>query len=212
MKFWDINYVGPDEIFSFYGYTEIAVRLRVNSVYLEVTGYKYVEFPDGTKIKFNNIQDVFQNTLMGVCHHILYGKMVFEDDKNQLTGIMDIGEDRYKPKDCLTGHIEHNGKKVCEKIEGTYMGYTDFEGQRYFDVRHMNILEQEDLPLESKDPLCLDSDSRRRCDLSELLNGNVDVAQSNKHLLEVDQRRDRKLREKAAARRKNGGPKIVYPD
>ena len=54
-----INYVGPDEIFSFHGYTEIAVRLRVNSVYLEVTGYKYVEFPDGTKIKFNNIQDVF---------------------------------------------------------------------------------------------------------------------------------------------------------
>lgn len=62
-------------MFSFSGYTEIAVRLRVNSVYLEVSGRKWVEFKDGTKIKFNNIQDVFQNTFMGVCHHILYGKL-----------------------------------------------------------------------------------------------------------------------------------------
>lgn len=46
-------------MFSFYGYTEIAVRLRVNSIYLEVGGTKYVEFKDGTKIKFNNVQDVF---------------------------------------------------------------------------------------------------------------------------------------------------------
>lgn len=52
-------FVGPDDSFKFYGYTEIAVKLRVNSVYLEVTGWKYVEFPDGTIIKFNNIQDIF---------------------------------------------------------------------------------------------------------------------------------------------------------
>ena len=193
-------------MFKFYGYTEIAVRLRLNSIYLEVTGWKECLFKDGTKIRYTPIKDIFQNIFMGTCHHILYGNIVFNDEKNDLKGYMNIGEDRYKAKDYFTGHIEQNGKKVCKSVEGTYMGHCDFDQERYFDVRYMNILEQVDLPLDSKEPLCLSSDSRNRPDLSELSNGNLDVAQNNKGLLEVDQRRDRKLREKAATRRKNGGP------
>lgn len=113
---------------------------------------------------------------MGVCHHILYGKIQFDDDTNGMTGIMNIGEERGKAKDYFTGYIEQDGQTVCQNIEGTYMGYTDFEGERYFDVRHQNVLEQEDIPLDSKEPLCLQSDSRNRCDLRELFHGNVDVA------------------------------------
>lgn len=157
------------------------------------------------------MQDIFQNVLMGQCHHILFGDFEYKDEKNGVTGIMNVGNVKGRPKDYFDGYIEQKGKKVCKKIEGTYMGYADFDGERYFDVRHMNILEQQDLPLDSREPICLQSDSRRRIDLTELLNGNVEVAQHNKHQLEVDQRRDRKLREQAALRRKNGGPKIVYP-
>lgn len=93
-----------------------------------------------------------------------------------MQGILNIGEEKGKAKDYFTGYIEHNSQKVCQDIEGTYMGYTDFDSQRYFDVRHQNLLEQEDIPLDSKEPLCLQSDSRNRCDLNELLNGNIDVA------------------------------------
>jgi hypothetical protein len=74
----------------------------------------------------------------------------------------------------------------------------------------MDTYELLDLPLTSKEPLCLHSDSRNRIDLVELYAGNTDVAQENKTTLEVLQRKDRKLREQAAKRRAKGGKKIVY--
>lgn len=90
-----------------------------------------------------------------MCHHILYGKVQFEDEKNNMEGVLNIGEEKGKAKDYFTGYIEHNNQKVCQNIEGTYMGYTDFDSKRYFDVRHQNALEQEDIPLDSKEPICL---------------------------------------------------------
>lgn len=79
---------------------------------------------------------------MGMCHHILFGNIEYKDEKNGMTGYMNIGDIKGRPRDYFTGHIEHNGKKACKRIEGTYMGYADFDGERYFDVRQMNILEQ----------------------------------------------------------------------
>ena len=66
---------------------------------------------------------------------------------------------------------------VCSKIEGTYMGYMDFDGERLFDIRQTELdCEAKPLPLESKNPLCLESDSRHRPDLQELLANNTDIA------------------------------------
>jgi len=91
------------------------------------------------------------------------------------------------------------------------MGYFDFDGERLFDIRHIeDDNAQSPVPLESKRPLCLQSDSRFRNDLQELFNGNNEQAQDNKHLLEVDQRKDRQLRAAAEKRRAEGGKKIVY--
>ena len=154
--------------------------------------------------------DTFGNSLFGTCHHIVHGKVVFRDEKNQLTGVLDVGSVRNRPRDCFEGWIEKDGVKVCERITGTYMGHADFDGERYFDIREMDNYELTDLPTWSKDPLCLASDSRKRLDLVELHNGNKDLAQENKHALEVVQRKDRKLREAAEKRRKEGGAKIVY--
>ena len=76
------------------------------------------------------------------------------------------------------------------------MGHMDFDNERLFDIRCLETdLAQLPLPLESLEPLCLQSDSRHRSDLQELHAGNTDTAQENKHLLEVAQRKDRKLRE-----------------
>jgi len=54
------------------------------------------------------------------------------------------------------------------------------------------------------------SDSRRRPDSINRLANNMDVAQQAKTDLEVDQRADRKAREAAEKRRKEGGKKIDY--
>ena len=66
------------------------------------------------------------------------------------------------------------------------------------------------VPLDTDSKYCLQSDSRNRIDLVELFKGNDQVAQDNKTELEVQQRHDRKLREAANKRRKEGGPKIVH--
>ena len=141
---------------------------------------------------------------MGTCHHILHGDFEFMDEKNGIRGIINCGNVSRKPRDYMTGKIEQLNKMtgewevVCKKVEGTYMGYIDFDGERYFDIRHMESdLQSVPLPLENRKPMCLKSDSRNRPDLQELNLGHTEVAQENKHELETAQRRDRKLREQA---------------
>ena len=57
--------------------------------------------------------DTFGNSLFGTCHHIVHGKVVFRDEKNQLTGVLDVGSVRNRPRDCFEGWIEKDGVKVC---------------------------------------------------------------------------------------------------
>ena len=120
---------------------------------------------------------------------------------------MDIGGVKKKPRDYFKGTIAKDGEVICSSIYGTYMGYFDVDNKRYFDSREMDNYSIIDVPLDH--PISLPSDSRRRPDLDELLQGNLEIAQENKNSLELLQRRERKLREAAAKRRKEGGPKIV---
>lgn len=134
----------------------------------------------------------------------MLGNIQFEDVTNGITGYLNIGEERRRPKDYFSGRIEQHGMVVCESISGNYMGYADFDNERFLDIREPNNYKITDLPLEQ----CLDSEARKRCDLRELYAGNDDLAQDNKTALEVAQRHDRKLREAAQKRREKGGPKI----
>lgn len=113
----------------------------------------------------------------------MHGNIKFEDEKNGITGYLNIGGVRKRPKDYFEGYIERKGVKVCETIFGNYMGYADFDGERLFDLRHQHITPVTDLPLDS--PYCLQSDSRARIDLMELNYGDVELAQENKNTLEV---------------------------
>jgi hypothetical protein len=88
------------------------------------------------------------------------------------------------------------------------MGYADFDGKRYFDVREQDNYELINLPLDDK--ACLESDCRNRPDIQALLEATVEQAQENKDQLEDLQRNDRKLREAAAKRRQTGGAQIVF--
>ena len=89
---------------------------------------------------------------------------------------MDMGNVRKRPRDYISGWIEKDGVRVCDKIFGTYLGYLDFDEERLLDLREEDTYELNDLPTDSKEPLCLHSDSRNRIDLVELFAGNVDVA------------------------------------
>jgi hypothetical protein len=84
------------------------------------------------------------------------------------------------------------------------MGYIDFDGQRFFDVR--DIVNYRPTAVE----VSLPSDATKRTDSIAFLSGEVEQAQVNKNNLELLQRADRKLREDAAKRRLKGGAKIVY--
>ena len=74
----------------------------------------------------------------------------------------------------------------------------------------MDILKTETVMPGGQYPLVLPSDTTYRLDSRTLEAGDVEGAQNYKNQMEEAQRHDRKLRETAEKRRKNGGPKISY--
>ena len=96
-----------------------------------------------------------------------------------------------RPQDYFTGTIKFNEKEVSN-ITGTYMGYMEFDGIRYWDARDFQSFPV----IESKN--CLPSDSRFRPDLRTLALGDVPNAQKRKEEMEIAQRKDAKLRAEAA--------------
>ncbi len=98
------------------------------------------------------------------------------------------------------------GQKASE-VYGNYLGFIDFDGRRYWDIREQQVYPVQGRSLEQSLP----SDSRKRPDSIELLKGNVEIAQENKNEMEKIQRKDKELRENAEKRREKGGPKYLYP-
>ena len=66
-----------------------------------------------------------------------------------------------------------DGKKACS-MYGTYLGFMEFDGVRYWDGRHLQAvkIKLEDNPLKS--------DFRYRSDLETLKAGNLEQAQIEK--------------------------------
>ena len=91
-------------------------------------------------------------------------------------------------QDYITGVIKQNDEIVSE-IKGTYLGYLEFDGERYWDAR--DTVKFKISPSESG---FLPSDSRFREDLSSYISGDVDEAQAHKEKMEQEQRHDAKLR------------------
>mmetsp|Transcript_35773 Transcript_35773/g.54784 ORF Transcript_35773/g.54784 Transcript_35773/m.54784 type:complete len:195 (-) Transcript_35773:56-640(-) len=181
-----ISYIlmeGPNGIYRYSGYSDFAIKASFNAIYLEVVGKKKIEFQDGSCIEYGNQQDKFGNFLFGQLHHQLYGEIKFSDTKNSVEGLLDIGGVKKRPKDYFKGRIEQNNQVVSDDIFGTYMGYFDASGRRFYDARDMDNYELIDIPLSH--PLSLESDSRHRPDLCELFAGNIDTAQENKTAMEI---------------------------
>ncbi len=75
------------------------------------------------------------------------------------------------------------------KIFGTYLGFVEFDGKRYWDIRDAELY-----PL-IKPATILPSDGRCRPDLLFLQESKLDEAQKSKEDLEELQRKDVKTRE-----------------
>lgn len=100
-----------------------------------------VEFPhQKCKIRYNPLGDSFQNTIFGTMSHQLTGPVIFNyvdcEDENlhKISARIDIGKDSKLPQDCFSGAITVDGKVVSE-IKGSYLGYFEIDGVRYWDVR-----------------------------------------------------------------------------
>lgn len=73
-----------------------------------------------------------------------------------------------------------NGEVVSE-LYGTYMGYLDFDGKRYYDTRDTKNFDPVAIPLTETAtkilgsmPVVLESDASKRIDSQALLKGDVE--------------------------------------
>ena len=86
-----------------------------------------------------------------------------------------------KTQDYVCGQINVRGKKVVD-VYANYMGFADFNGQRYWDIREMDKVWFPIRRLEAHKTL--NSDSSRRIDSITLASGNIEEAQAAKERLE----------------------------
>ena len=116
------------------------------------------------------------------------GDIEIDDKKNNIKCLIKLGTVSGQPTDFLEGMIIEDKKRIVSRLKGTYLGYLEFDGVRYWDAR-----EAQSFPLIIKKVLPSDSDYRD--DLIHLQNDEIEPAQAAKERLEERQRADRRLRE-----------------
>lgn len=75
---------------------------------------------------------------MGTMQHWIVGKSEIVDEKYGYKAIYEMGTGGWGyAQDFLTGAIfDKNETKICD-IRGSYMGFMDIGGKRYFDAREI---------------------------------------------------------------------------
>ena len=97
--------------------------------------------------------------------HCITGTSEFFDEANGITANYTIGV--RKGRDYFKGEIKQNGR-VVSVLTGTYMGYIEFDGVRYWDIRKMQNFDLVEPALKK----VLDSDWRKRTDTQSKLAGD----------------------------------------
>ena len=73
---------------------------------------------------------------MGTLRSEATDSVYFKDVKNDLKAEIVFGKVKKKPTDYFESAIYKGGKSVC-KFDGTYCGYINFDGVRYWDGRYL---------------------------------------------------------------------------
>jgi hypothetical protein len=170
------------------GYYNFSAKAGLNTVTVTNYGKKVFSFKDGHIISQNCGEDLFGGTFFGTLRHDCQGEYVFKDHNYGNVATVKFGV-KNKPTDYFEGSIVDSKGGLISKIYGTWIGYMDFDGVRYWDVRHIK-------PSAIKYDPNLPSDSENRKDLILLRQGHLEEAQMAKEEIENLQRLDRKFREK----------------
>lgn len=178
---------GPGSNYIVYGFYNFSAKAGLNSVTIQNSGKKVFCFPDGQVISQNCPDEVFSGTFFGKMRHESLGVILFEDEMNRLECRVEFKKVKGRPSDYFAGIVFRDGIPVA-RLNGSYLGYIDFDGRRYWDARYM-----QPFPIQFETVIPSDADYRE--DLLLLRSGRVDAAQRAKEHLENIQRNDRKLRD-----------------
>ena len=170
------------------GYFNYTAKAGLNSVTVINIGKKTFEFFDGYVVSLSCPEELFSGTFFGTMKHESLGSIKANDNDGNYC-VINLGKIKGKPSDYLQGIIYDAGGNQLSKLEGTYLGYLEFDKIRYWDARYVR-------PYAIRYQQALLSDSETRKDILVLRSGNVDQAQTAKEELENIQRNDRKLRNK----------------
>jgi len=208
---------GPNGSYKMYGHHEYQGRVTTNGLENEQCGPNIIEFKDGSKIEYNYPKFKIHGLLMGDRTVYASGEMIFEDKENELKAVLvfNYGKKRgifssrkkgtkiddvegviyrVKPDINIKDHTKVKDLKDIEEklcsITGSWLGSLKFDNKTYWNI------DEVELPALNfkKDPL--PTDWRYREDLIWLRRGDIKIAQEWKLRLEIEQRRDRGVREK----------------
>ena len=181
--------LGPNNNYKFSGYFNFKSNAWINSMKLTNTGKRCIDFKDGTHIDFNYCQDQYSNTFWGDFIHENIGKVYWNDVTHGINATMELGGSAVsRLSDYFEGKIVDKDGKVLSSFTGSYLSHIDFDGVRYWDIRHNIDIEQ--YPIKNQ----IKSSSIYRKDSLLLYKKKMEEAQDAKTELEEIQRRDRRLR------------------
>ena len=136
---------GPSKEYSASGYLQFSVGFGYNKMLVTPQGERSVHFKDGTTITCDCPSDRILNVFWGqMCHETL-GVQTFTDHKHGIRCRLEFGNPAGRkgvPSDYFEGVIEKYDPcnpeapgQVLVKTEGSWVGFIDFEGVRYWDIR-----------------------------------------------------------------------------
>lgn len=178
---------GPNKNYTMHGYYNYTANAGLNSLTINNVGKKSFIFPDGQTITHNLPNEIFSGTFFGIVRQETLGVIEFIEAPTGYTARIQFGGIQNMASDYITGEIRDPGGETLSTISGTYCGYLEIDGVRYWDARHVR-------PYEFSFDGNLASDSEVRTDLVALRRGDVEIAQQAKEDIENLQRHDRKLR------------------
>ncbi len=211
---------GPDDAYKMYGHHEYKGHVSANTLEGQQDGPNTVEFANGQKITFHYPKVKIHGIIMGSRMIYQSGPMTFEDTKNRIKAVIifNYGKSRSmfssrkkgtkiddfdgliyyarkmdKPQEMVAQIKDLKDVEMpIGPITGSWLRSLKIAGATYWDIDKL-----EPAPVLFA-PRPLPSDWRYREDLIWLRRQNMDRAQEWKVRLEVEQRRDRTLREKMA--------------
>jgi hypothetical protein len=136
---------GPGKEYTAYGFLKFSVGFGYNKMLVTPQGERSVHFADGTTITCDCPSDRILNLFWGqMCHETL-GVQIFTDAKNGIRCRLDFGNPSGRsgvPSDYFEGVIEkfdpsspHAATQELVSVEGSWVGFIDFAGVRYWDIR-----------------------------------------------------------------------------